>query len=273
MIGAAAVFGVIASSAGLAFAGGGAADGDGDIKITKPKDGTYEGRWNGEKYRRKAKDRPTGSRQPVVATVLAKAPEPRMTKAEWSAFLAMCLATYGDSGCSEKSRKATKPYQKEATIALDAIARQLIVKLQLPDPAPRFGPDPAVNEWKMAAVGYPLWLWTDGPATVSNTVRAYGVSFTLRAAWLSTTFAMGDGHQVTCTETRSYPKQVKAGTKSPVCGYTYLKSSLPKGSYTVTATTNWRITWRALGRSGVLVGSHTGDRSLPVGELNALIVR
>lgn len=263
------------ASLGLCLPAASAARGDeGDPEVKSKGNGSFVGSATirPDSVRGISKRGRTGHKR-VVATVLAKAPEPRMTKAEWSAFLAMCLATYGDSGCSEKSRKATKPDQKEATIALDAIARQLIVKLQLPDPAPRFGPDPAVNEWKMAAVGYPLWLWTDGPATVSSTVRAYGVSFTLRAAWLSTTFAMGDGHQVTCTETRSYPKQVKAGTKSPVCGYTYLKSSLPKGSYTVTATTNWRITWRALGRSGVLVGSHTGGRSLPVGELNALIVR
>lgn len=166
-----------------------------------------------------------------------------------------------------------KPTQARARASLSAIARTLIVRLQLPDPTPRFGPDPEVNEWKMAAVGYPLWLWTDGPTTVTSRVRAYGVTFTLRATWRSTTFDMGDGHRVTCTRTRSYPADVEPGTKSPVCGYTYLKSSLPKGNYRVTATTNWRIAWSALGQSGSLPGSHSGSWSLPVGELNALVVR
>lgn len=194
-----------------------------------------------------------------------------MTKTEWNAFLAMCLQTYGDSGCREQARD-TSPDPKKAAIALDSIARTLIVRLQLPDPTPQIGPDPTANEWKMAAVGYPLWLWTEGPQTVTSRVQAYGVTFTLRATWVSTTFDMGDGHSVTCTSTRAYTDTVKAGSKSPACGYTYLKSSLPKGDYTVTATTNWRIAWSALGQPGSLPGSHTGSRSLPVGELNALVV-
>lgn len=198
-------------------------------------------------------------------------PKPRMTKTEWNAFLAMCLQTYGDSGCREQARD-TSPDPKKAAIALDSIARTLIVRLQLPDPTPQIGPDPTANEWKMAAVGYPLWLWTEGPQTVTSRVQAYGVTFTLRATWVSTTFDMGDGHSVTCTSTRAYTDTVKAGSKSPACGYTYLKSSLPKGDYTVTATTNWRIAWSALGQPGSLPGSHTGSRSLPVGELNALVV-
>jgi hypothetical protein len=84
---------------------------------------------------------------------------------------------------------------------------------------------------------------------------------------------MGDGHTVTCTGSTRYTSSVKPGSKSPNCGYTYLTSSLPKGNYTITSTTNWRITWSALGASGALPGSYSGSRSLPVGELNALVVR
>lgn len=156
---------------------------------------------------------------------------------------------------------------------LSAIARTLLTRIQLPDPTPQFGPDPSVNEWKMVAVGYPLWLWTAGPGTVTDRVRAYGVTFTLRATWTSSRFDMGDGHSVSCRETKAYSKSVKPGTASPVCGYTYATSSLPKGSYTVRATTNWRVSWSALGVSGTLPASFTGTRSLPVGELDALVVK
>ena len=156
---------------------------------------------------------------------------------------------------------------------LDAVARTLLTRIQLPDPTPQIGPDPKVNEWKMAAVGYPLWLWTAGPHTVTDRVRAYGVAFTLRATWVSSHFDMGDGHSVTCTTAQPYTKAVKPGAPSPTCGYTYLTSSLPKGNYTVTATTNWRIAWSALGMSGSMPGSFSGTRSLPVGELNALVVK
>lgn len=202
----------------------------------------------------------------------SRSPRPRLTKAQWTAFLEMCRQTYGDSGCRDIS-PASRESVARLVADLDATARTLIARLQLPDPTPQIGPDPARNEWKMAAVGYPLWLWTGGPRTVTSRVRAFGVTFTLQATWLSTDFDMGDGHQVRCTETSTYPAQSELGRKSPSCGYTYLKSSLPKGEYTVRATTNWRISWSALGRSGTVPGSYTGSRSLPVGELNALVVR
>lgn len=209
-----------------------------------------------------------GARSPV-----SRAPKPRMTAEQWKAFLAMCLATYGDQGCAPGDSSAKdEPDEAAAGLALDAIARQLVVRLQLPDPTPRIGPDPSDNEWGMAAVGYPLWLWTAGPRRVTAVESAHGVTFTLRAVWVSTTFGMGDGRSVTCTATKPYTDSVTPGTPSPACGYVYRKASLPKGDYTVTATTRWRISWSALGQSGTLGGSHSGSRPLPVGELHALVV-
>lgn len=199
-------------------------------------------------------------------------PEPKLTAEQWRAFIGACRRMNQAFSCTTPT-ESTKPSRAHLMLDLSAMARTLIVRLQLPDPTPRFGPDPEANEWKMAAVGYPLWLWTDGPRTVTSRVRAYGITFTLRATWLSTTFDMGDGHTVTCTATRAYPRTARPGTASPDCGYTYEKASLPKGSYTVTATTNWRIGWSALGASGSLPGSYTATRALAVGELNALVVR
>jgi hypothetical protein len=40
-------------------------------------------------------------------------------------------------------------------------------RLQLPRIPPGIGPSPDINQWNMAAVGYPLWLWADGPTHVS----------------------------------------------------------------------------------------------------------
>lgn len=42
-----------------------------------------------------------------------------------------------------------------------------VARLQLPKIAPGIGPSPDINPWNMAAVGYPLWLWADGPTHVS----------------------------------------------------------------------------------------------------------
>ncbi|MFT4108456.1 hypothetical protein, partial [Propionicimonas sp.] len=158
-------------------------------------------------------------------------------------------------------------------IDLDAIARTLLTRIRIPSPAPQVGPDPSTNEWKMAAVGYPLWLWNTGPTSVVDRVRAYGVTFTLRAQWTSSRFSMGDGQSVTCTSTRAWSRGVSPGASSPVCGYTYQTSSLPHGRYTVTSTTSWRISWSALGLSGSFPASFTGNRSLAVGELDALVVK
>ncbi|MEE9964522.1 MAG: hypothetical protein K4304_05440 [Propionicimonas sp.] len=150
--------------------------------------------------------------------------------------------------------------------------RTVAAQLKLPNPTPRFGPDPSVNEWKMLAVGFPIWLWTDRPTTVSTTAHHDGLTFTLTATWTSTTFTMGDGHTKTCTATTIRPKTVKPATKpSPTCGYTYQTKS-PKGHpYTVTADTHWRINWTTNGYQGTFNHTYTGNRTLNIGELQSLI--
>lgn len=153
----------------------------------------------------------------------------------------------------------------------EQLARTLIVRLQLPKPTPQFGPDPADNEWNMMAVGYPVWLWTEGASTVTARDSAYGYTFTLRAQYRSTTFEMGDGKTTHCTNTTAYRGTIKPGTDSPTCGYTYLKAARD-GTYTVTATTHWDVDWSVAGFSGTLPGTHSGSRQLPVGELQAIVV-
>lgn len=243
------------------------ADGTDGTSVTDNGTGGFTGqaRWTERNSSKKDVHSPGGESR-------GNSPEPKLTAEQWRAFIGACRRMNQAFSCTTPT-ESTKPSRAHLMLDLSAMARTLIVRLQLPDPTPQFGPDPEANEWKMAAVGYPLWLWTDGPRTVTSRVRAYGITFTLRATWLSTTFDMGDGHTVTCTATRAYPRTARPGTASPDCGYTYEKASLPKGSYTVTATTNWRIGWSALGASGSLPGSYTATRALAVGELNALVVR
>ena len=150
--------------------------------------------------------------------------------------------------------------------------RRVATQLKLPDPTPRFGPDPSVNEWKMLAVGFPIWLWTDRPTTVSTTAHHDGLTFTLTATWTSTTFTMGDGHSKTCTATTIRPKTVKPATKpSPTCSYTYQTKSKIGHPYTVTAATHWRINWTTNGYQGTFNHTYTGSRTLTIGELQSLI--
>jgi hypothetical protein len=148
-----------------------------------------------------------------------------------------------------------------------------VARLQLPTVAPGIGPSPDLNRWKMAAVGYPLWLWADGPThvgPVSDSVA--GLSVSLEARVTSLTFRMGDGSTVQCSgDGDEWTKAVEPGSKAPTCGYTYTEPSLPKDSYTVSAVTNWAVTWTANGQTGVINVPAVQTTELPVGELQVLV--
>lgn len=146
-------------------------------------------------------------------------------------------------------------------------------RLQLTPPKPVIGPSPESNEWKMAAVGYPLWLWADGdadPAPVGDSVADIAVS--LDAELVKVVFDMGDGHKVTCSDLSTrWTAAVPPGTKSPSCGYAYEKPSLPAGSYTITANAVWAIDWNINGTTGTIPLYQSATTEIPVGELQVLV--
>ena len=81
-----------------------------------------------------------------------------------------------------------------------------------------------------------------------------------------------DGQTVTCSGTgQKWTRAVRAGQKSPVCGYAYQRPSLPKGDYTIEATTTWEVTWNVNNESGVITVPRSSTTQLPVGELQALV--
>lgn len=197
---------------------------------------------------------------------------------QWLVRISQLPECQGDLAASEECRvppadPANPASARPPLAAVRDLAREVVLSLQLPDATPHIGPDPSVNEWNMAVVGYPLWLWTEGPRTLSTTRTAYGVTFTLTATQTSTYFTLGDGHSLTCATTQPYPAGTTPGTPSPTCGYRYQKASLPHGTYTVSATTGWSVQWAALGYTGTLPTSLTASRSLPVGELHTVITR
>jgi hypothetical protein len=148
-----------------------------------------------------------------------------------------------------------------------------VARLQLPKIPPGIGPAPDINPWNMAAVGYPLWLWADGPTHVgpiSDSVAGLSVSLEAEVSGLS--FRMGDGHTVTCAGSgHPWTTAVQPGTKSPSCGYTYAEPSLPDSAYTVAAIANWAVTWTSNGQSGVINVPAVDTTELPVGELQVLV--
>jgi hypothetical protein len=148
-----------------------------------------------------------------------------------------------------------------------------VARLHIPLNPPKVGPDPKVNKWKMAAVGYPLWVWAEGPTHLGPVRDSVGgLAVSLDAELTKTVFRMGDGRTVTCRGAGvPYAKSVSAGTPSPDCGYRYEQPSLPKGDYTVTAISYWAVTWTINGTSGVIAVPRQASASLPVGEVQVLV--
>lgn len=153
------------------------------------------------------------------------------------------------------------------------LGRRAVLSLDLPGASPVIDPSPSLNQWKMAAVGYPLWLSVADPRTsMSTAITVEGHSVSLSATRAAVTFSMGDGNSVSCAQTTKWSGSVRAGTPSPTCGYRYQKPSSP-GSYRITASTSWQVTWSVMGQSGTLQITKAGGQELPVGELQSVVVR
>ena len=191
-----------------------------------------------------------------------------------------CVATFNPSGCGNRPTSPTAPMFSSNNfsgpgnaITAGQAAAIAVARLQLPTIAPGIGPSPDLNPWNMAAVGYPLWLWADGQTHVGPVSDAVaGLSVSLDAEVSSLTFRMGDGHTVTCPGAgRPWTTAVQPGAKSPTCGYSYAKPSLPKDAYTVAAIANWAVTWTSNGQSGVINVPAVDTVELPVGELQVLV--
>jgi hypothetical protein len=91
-----------------------------------------------------------------------------------------CVRTFDPSlnkaGCGNPPTPPTAPEfgsdtfsgrGNQPSITAGNAAAIAVARLQLPTIAPGIGPSPDLNPWNMAAVGYPWWLWADGPSHVS----------------------------------------------------------------------------------------------------------
>jgi hypothetical protein len=139
--------------------------------------------------------------------------------------------------------------------------------------APKPGAD------SVGLVGMPVWMWarnpddhTVGPLTAS--ASAGGITITATAKLLRVTWDMGDGSQVVC-DTAGTPYNPSFGReKSPDCGHVYMKSSSdqPDGRFTVTATSDWVITWAGAGQTGTIrLGGLTRSTQITIGEAQVLV--
>jgi hypothetical protein len=147
------------------------------------------------------------------------------------------------------------------------LAQQAYQLLSMPDPSMNFGPDP-----ERIAVKYWLYLWVDDPGVVSATVTAGAVSVTATATMTSVIWTMGEpvsadnlgsrSAPITCEGLGRNPGREVDTTAEPAfgsCAYMFQVRSTPErtggsGTWPVTATANWEITWAAnTGESGSLI--------------------
>lgn len=187
--------------------------------------------------------------------VVEATPVPVETEAAWTTGETVAEVAWG--------RQPAPAPAPPATVTLEQAARREVTSLQLPTVPLSIGPDPAANEWGMAVVGYPLWLWVPPASGQTTTATVEGASLAITATPGPLTVDMGDGARVTCTTSTPLAPSVAAGTPSPDCGHAYL---VP-GTYTVQASTTWTIGWSSNGTSGTFPLTTTSQRTIVVGEL------
>lgn len=207
-----------------------------------------------------------------------------------SAYCQDLIATGFDSGCDidtppqpdDDAPAEDEPAQpaaqdEEPQVDPTTVALSVIANIQFAGGTPQVGPPPTLNDWDMAVVGYPLWLWTDGPTSLTASASEQGLEVSLDARATSVTFDLGDGTTLTCdpTTARAWTAAVPAQQPSPTCGHTYTRRSAgpdnPGTPYTVTATTTWEVAWTAADESGVEIVRRSASTDLVVGELQALV--
>lgn len=141
------------------------------------------------------------------------------------------------------------------------------------------GITPEPGDDSVGIVGMPVWLWAANPDShtvgpMTESVTAGGIAVTATAHVHEITWDMGDGTTVVCPTSGTPYEPSYGNTKSPDCGHIYQKSSSTKsgGKYTVTATSDWVITWEGGGQSGTIgLNGLTRSVAIAVGEAQVLV--
>lgn len=139
--------------------------------------------------------------------------------------------------------------------------------------APKAGPG------SIGIVGMPVWMWAANPDShtvgpINASASAGGITVTATARLHRVTWDMGDGTEVICNGPGTPYKAEYDDRSSPTCGHTYQKSSAgkPGDKYTVTATSDWVITWAGAGQTGTIrLNGLTRAVEISIGEAQVLV--
>jgi hypothetical protein len=130
-----------------------------------------------------------------------------------------------------------------------ALASQAESHLQLPSPV--VDTSPAASN---LTVNVATWLWVNSSdwRAFTATATAGPVSATATATPSEVIWDLGNGSQITCYGPGT-PWTANAPAEDPSgCSYTYSRSSAnqPDGTYTITTTVYWHVTWTSKGAPG-----------------------
>lgn len=145
------------------------------------------------------------------------------------------------------------------------------------------GMAPEANpQWghRRSYVGVPVWLWVENPQPLTwgpytETATLGGQTITATAQVSSIRWDMGDGGARVCGGVGT-PYSTGFGIQdSPTCGYRYTTTSenRPGDRFTVTATTQWVVTWTSLaGPGGTINLTAQNAEALEINELQTVNV-
>jgi hypothetical protein len=159
----------------------------------------------------------------------------------------------------------------DADPGVGLLAQEAVRHLQLPAPQIRLNPDSGAPQ----VVYVPTWMWVDESvwAPHSATASLAGLSVTAVGTPTRVTWSTGDGGSRQCGKGTPWVAGADPASVSPDCGHTYTSPSRGSagGTYTVTATITWRVTWSGGGTSGT-EPDLTSTASVPVQVIEASAV-
>ena len=156
----------------------------------------------------------------------------------------------------------------EPVAGLPEIVSQASLQLGVPTPTVRLGPDPSWNQWKLLAVGLPIWLWTEGVQPQTAATSMEGIDIQMQAVPGGATVDWGDGTVIWCATMTSKTRYTDPLLMSPDCGHKYEHP----GDYTITVTQQWIVDWAALNQHGQLQLQSAGTYpNLPIRNFHAVV--
>ena len=137
------------------------------------------------------------------------------------------------------------------------VAQQAVKQLPLASPTIEMAPPSGSPQ----LVGVATWMWVDPGAwqTLTASASAGTVTTTATATPSKVVWDMGDGDTVTC-DGPGTPYSAAAPNATTNCSYTWGQA----GTYQVTATLYWSVTWTATGAPG---GGNLGLQAGPTAQV------